>query len=149
MIEALLEAVPWDKVGEAVVAIGVGIAALVGIEISTRLLTGKGLLEHLLSAFEGLELRLKNWLEEKRVNRVTIERLVFVLEKVNGGVNNINKAVNVKIFGKTAGGRKYNTGEVLTLSTKTPEDAEKLLGKKEMEVALAEVPNLDLLSSLQ
>ena len=145
MIDALL-AVPWDKVGEVVVAIVVG---ALGIEICTRLLTGKGLLEHLLSKFQDLEIRLKNWLEEKRVNRVTIERLVLVLEKVSGGINDVNKFVNVKIFGKTAGGRKYNTGEVLTLNTKTSEDAEKLLGKKEMEVALAEVPNFDLLSSLQ
>ena len=145
MIDALL-AVPWDKVGEAVVAI---VAGVLGIEICTRLLTGKGLLEHLLSKFQGLEIRLKNWLEEKRVNRVTIERLVLVLEKVSGGINDVNKFVNVKIFGKTAGGRKYNTGEVVTFGTKTSEDAEKLLGQKEMEVALAEVPNLDLLSSLQ
>lgn len=141
MIDALVEAIPWDKIGEA--ALGIGIAALtaLGLEVGSRWLTGKGVFDHLRKLSAGIEDRLKRWTKRQGANGVVIEKFVFVFESVNTFMTKAQKgmdAVRVKVFGKPNSGRRIATGEQCVVSVRKKK-ANELVSKHEIEVGLAEL----------
>lgn len=141
MIEAIIEAIPWDKVGEVAIGVGSVIAGWLGAEVASRMLTGKGLFDHLLTLVDKLGQRLKSWLEKKRVERVWIKRLVFIVESCKTPVALVNKGmerVRIAVFGETKGGRRYNTGETVLIEEKKAV-AEKLKSTHQMEAELEEL----------
>ena len=124
-------------------ALGVGIAALaaLGIEVGSRLLTGKGIFDHLKKLSAGIEDRLIKWMKRQQVKDIVIKKFVFVFESINSIVSYAQKGTNaviVKIFGKTNSGRKVYTGEQVTISV-TKKKADELVNKREVEAGLAEL----------
>ena len=145
MIDAVVEAIPWDKVGEA--ALGIGIAALtaLGIEVGSRLLTGKGMFDHIQTAYAGIKNRLSTWIQQKGNSNVIIKRLVFVLQSIIGIEKKGMRKVRLAIFGETDDydakkGEfvRYKTNEVVTVEMENT-DAEKLRSKKEIDAELDEL----------
>lgn len=141
MIDALIEIIPWDKVGEVALDAGIAVLAAVGIEVGSRLLTGKGLFEHIRDALSGIEEELKSWLERKRKSNVVIKKFVLVIESCITPITLVNKGIErikVAIFGESDTGKRHNTGKVVITEFKK-KDAENLKSKKEVEAELAEL----------
>ena len=141
MMDALVEVIPWEKVGEA--AFGVCIAALaaLGIDVTSRWLTGKGIFKHLRNFSVDIEERLRKWLQQQRVDGVVINKLVFVFECVNSFLTTAQKGMDyviVKIFGETDAGRRVNTGKRVIMRV-TMEKAKELASRREIEAGLNEL----------
>lgn len=141
MIDALIEIIPWDKVGEVALDVGIAALAVVGIEVGSRMLTGKGLFEHIRDALSGIEQELKSWLERKRKSNVIIKKFVLVIESCITPIRLVDKGiecVKVAIFGESDIGKRHNTGKVVITELKK-KDAEGLKSKKEVETGLDEI----------
>lgn len=141
LIDAIVDNVPWDDVGEW--ALGVGIAALAaaGIDIGLSKITGKGLLGHIRSAVSGIDDKLHKWIQEKRDCNVIIQKIVFVIELCETPVQVLDKGmrcIEVAIFGESEDGQRHATGEHPVFAVKQSE-VRGLKGKREIAAELGEL----------
>ena len=107
LIDAVVDNVPWEEVGEWALGAGVAALAAIGVDVGLRKLTGKGLFGHMRSAVLGIEDSLHKWIQEQGASNGCIKKLVFIVELCSTPVELMDKGlrlVEVAILGVSADG---------------------------------------------